>query len=152
MSLLDFNEETLQHTTTKLEDIKRRYNRNTPIHLFKKSVHHMLRDKDRSSQIDKTYDLIYCSGLYDYLSDRVCKTLNSYFYDRLSPGGLLVVGNFAPCTPVINFIEHFLEWFLIYRDSNRLASLAPEQAAPENCRVMGEPTGANIFLEVRKPK
>jgi extracellular factor (EF) 3-hydroxypalmitic acid methyl ester biosynthesis protein len=150
--LLDFNEETLQHTTAKLDGIKKKYNRNTPIRLFKKSVHHMLRDKDRSTQIETTYDLIYCSGLYDYLSDRVCKTLNSYFYERLSPGGLLVVGNFAPSTPVINFIEHFLEWFLIYRDGDRLASLAPEQARPEDCRVMGEPTGANIFLEVRKPK
>jgi extracellular factor (EF) 3-hydroxypalmitic acid methyl ester biosynthesis protein len=150
--LLDFNEETLQHTTGKLEEIKRKHNRNTPVQLFKKSVHHMLRDKDRSTQIETTYDLIYCSGLYDYLSDRVCKTLNSYFYDRLSPGGLLVVGNFAPSTPVKNFIEHFLEWFLIYRDGDRLASLAPEQAHPEDCRVMGEPTGANIFLEVRKPK
>jgi hypothetical protein len=63
---------------------------------------------------------------------------------------LLVVGNFAPNMPVRNFIEHFLEWFLIYRDAKQLATLAPQQALPEDCRVIAEPTGTNIFLEVRK--
>ena len=86
-----------------------------------------------------------------YLNDRVIKALNTYLYDRLRPGGLLVVGNFAPNMPVRNFIEHFLEWFLIYRNANQLAALAPQQASPADCRVAAEPTGTNIFLEVRKP-
>lgn len=150
--LLDFNEETLEHTRSKTEEIKRKYGRKTPIQMVKKSVHHILKERDKVSDGEPTYDLIYCSGLYDYLSDRVCKTLNTYFYDRLSPGGLLVVGNFAPNTPVRNFIEHFLEWFLIYREGKQLLAVAPEQAAPQNCRVVAEPTGANIFLEIRKPK
>ena len=61
------------------------------------------------------------------------------------------VGNFAPNTPVRNFIEHFLEWFLIYRDGRQLETLAPEQAPRENVRIAAEPTGTNIFMEVRKP-
>jgi hypothetical protein len=31
-------------------------------------------------------------------------------------------------------------------------AVAPEQAGPQNCKVVAEPTGANIFLEIRKPK
>ena len=112
----------------------------------------MLRSNGAQPAKGQSHDLIYCSGLYDYLNDRIIKALNNYLYNQLRPGGLLVVGNFAPNLPVRNFIEHFLEWFLIYRDANQLASLAPDQAPPENCRVRGEPTGCNIFLEVRKPQ
>lgn len=150
--LLDFNEETLQYTGERLEQVKRKHSRNTPIKMFKKSVHHMLKEREKRSKQVPAYDLIYCSGLYDYLSDRVCKILNSYLYEQLMPGGLLVIGNFAPSTPIQNFMGHFLEWFLVYRTGKQLATLAPEQASADNCKVVAEPTGTNIFLEVRKPK
>jgi hypothetical protein len=48
-------------------------------------------------------------------------------------------------------MEHLMEWFLIYRDSRQLAALAPDRASPEDSEVRAEWTGANIFLEVRKP-
>jgi extracellular factor (EF) 3-hydroxypalmitic acid methyl ester biosynthesis protein len=115
-------------------------------------VQNLLKNKRKSNGAETGYDLIYCSGLYDYLNDRIIKALNTYLYDQLLPGGLLVVGNFAVGTPVRNFMEHFSEWFLIYRDGRQLAALAPAQAAPEDCNVISELTGANIFLEVRKPK
>jgi extracellular factor (EF) 3-hydroxypalmitic acid methyl ester biosynthesis protein len=150
--LLDFNEETLQYTGQKMAEIKRQHNRNTSVKLIKKSVHHLLKEKDRQNQASPVYDLIYCSGLYDYLSDRVCRSLNTYLYEQLSPGGLMVIGNFAPSTPRQNLMEHFLEWFLIYRDVNQLMKVAPQQSLPEHCVVRAEPSGANIFLEVRKPK
>jgi extracellular factor (EF) 3-hydroxypalmitic acid methyl ester biosynthesis protein len=77
---------------------------------------------------------------------------NTHLYDLLKPGGLLVVGNFAPNLPVKNFIEHFLEWFLIYRNANEMLALSPTQAPKELCAVRAEPTGTNIFLEARKPE
>jgi extracellular factor (EF) 3-hydroxypalmitic acid methyl ester biosynthesis protein len=150
--LLDFSEETLRHTTQRLEDLKKKHNRTTSIKPVRNSVQNLLRANSKSGGEKPKYDLIYCSGLYDYLNDRVIKALNSYLYDLLLPGGILVVGNFAPNTPVRNFIEHFLEWFLIYRDNEQLGVLAPEQAPAEECKVVAEPTGTNIFLEVRKPR
>lgn len=150
--VLDFNQETVQYAGQQLEHVKRKHSRNTAIKISKKSVHHILKEKEKHAEGEPTYDLIYCSGLYDYLSDRVCKSLNTYLYDRLSPGGLLVIGNFAPSTPVQIFMSHFLEWFLIYRNRNQLTSLAPDEAPRDCCTVIAEPTGANLFLEVRKPK
>lgn len=150
--LLDFNDETLQHTSAVINGIQRKYNRKTSVKFVKDSVQNLLKGAVKAALNEPRYDLIYCSGLYDYLSDRVIKMLNTYLYDRLQPGGLLVVGNFAPNTPVRNFMEHFSEWFLIYRDGKQLAALAPEQASPTDCNVVSELTGANIFLEVRKPE
>ena len=149
-TLLDFNEETLKHTETKISRLKQLNHRQTRVEYVRNSVQNLLRGQGRKSQ-PKEYDLIYCSGLYDYLSDNVCAALNSHLYDQLRPGGLLVVGNFATSTPGQNLMEHLMDWFLIYRNSQQLMSLAPRQANPEDCAVRAEPMGANIFLEVRKP-
>jgi len=86
------------------------------------------------------------------LSDSVILAANTNLYDRLNPGGRLVVGNFAPALPVINFIEHFLEWFLIYRNSQEMLALSPTQASKDDCMVRADPTGTNIFLEAYKPE
>ena len=149
--LLDFDEDAVRHTTAKIEEIRRRYHRKTQVKFVKSSVQNLLRGKNKTSERPQ-YDLVYCSGLYDYLNDRVIRELNDYLYGQVAPGGILEVGNFSPCTPVRNFIEHFLEWFLIYRDASELAALAPTLATPDDCKVVSESTGANIFLEVRKPK
>ena len=118
---------------------------------IKNSVQNLLRARGKTRS-QPEYDLIYCSGLYDYLSDSVCKALNSHLFDLLKPGGFLVVGNFATNTPGQNLMEHLMDWFLIYRNGRQVAALSPEQAAADDCVVRAEPTGANIFLEVRKPE
>jgi extracellular factor (EF) 3-hydroxypalmitic acid methyl ester biosynthesis protein len=150
--LLDFNEETLHYARNRLEQVRRQHHRRSPITVVKNSVQQLLRHNHRPAGAEAGYDLIYCSGLYDYLSDRTCQALNTHLYERLRPGGLLVVGNFGPYTPRQNFMEHLMEWFLIYRESRALPALAPAQAAPEDCLVRAESSGANLFLEVRKPQ
>jgi extracellular factor (EF) 3-hydroxypalmitic acid methyl ester biosynthesis protein len=150
--LLDFNEETLRYTANRLEEVRRQYHRRSTFTLVKNSVQQLLKDSHGPGSLETGYDLIYCSGLYDYLSDRICQALNTYLYERLRPGGLLVVGNFAPNTPRQNLMEDLCEWFLIYRDSRKLVSLAPRQASLDDCVIRAEPMGANIFLEVRKPQ
>lgn len=151
-NLLDFNEDTLRYTSQKMDEVRQQHRRRTQVKLIKNSVQNLLRARGRASASEGGYDLIYCSGLYDYLSDSVCRALNSHLYDLLAPGGLMVVGNFATGTPGQNLMEHLMEWFLIYRDDRQLAGLAPEQAKREDCIVRSEPTGANFFLEVRKPE
>jgi extracellular factor (EF) 3-hydroxypalmitic acid methyl ester biosynthesis protein len=150
--LLDFDAETLAYVTDKTAEAKRKNHSRSEIKTVKNSVQNLLRSGTRAVAEDAKFDLIYCSGLYDYLSDQVCRALNNHLYNLLRPDGLLVVGNFSPSTPHQNIMEHFAEWFLIYRDSAQLAALAPDGAAKENCFVRAEPTGANIFLEVRKPR
>jgi extracellular factor (EF) 3-hydroxypalmitic acid methyl ester biosynthesis protein len=149
--LLDFNAETLNYTSQRLADIKTRYGRSTQIKFTKKSVQFLLKDPGKPLDGVDGYDLIYCSGLYDYLSDRVCRSLNSYLYRLLRPGGVLIVNNFDPYNPIRNLMEHAFDWFLIHRNHDQLAALAPPEASPEDWLVCAEPTGTTIFLEVRKP-
>jgi extracellular factor (EF) 3-hydroxypalmitic acid methyl ester biosynthesis protein len=98
-----------------------------------------------------TYDLVYCAGLFDYLSDRICRRLLEIFYDMLAPGGLLIATNVHPSNDWRNWMEYLAEWHLVYRDEAQFLHIAPSSAPAENIRVIPDSTGVNIFLEVRKP-
>lgn len=150
-TLLDFNAETLAHTGRRLEEIRRANGRRATIKTIQKSVYLLLKETTKSVTENEKHDMIYCSGLYDYLNDRVCKQLNTYLYNFLNPGGVLIVTNFDPVNPIRNIMEYIYEWFLIHRDAAGMAAMAPEQAARDDWRVVAEPTGCNVFLEARKP-
>lgn len=150
--LLDFNDETIAHTTRTLEDIRARHRRRTGLKLEKKSVHQVLKEAGRgSASQNETYDLVYCAGLFDYLSDRICRRLMEIFYDLVAPGGMLIATNVHPSNPWRNWMEYLAEWHLVYRDEDQFLKLAPEAAPPGSATVKSDATGVNVFLEIRKP-
>jgi extracellular factor (EF) 3-hydroxypalmitic acid methyl ester biosynthesis protein len=155
--LLDFNDETLRFLQSRLEDIRKRNNRSTPVQLVKKSVHQVLKEGGRSLERGAAvqYDFVYCAGLFDYLTGQVCKRLMNIFYNLLAPGGLLVATNVSDTMnssrPFRYSMEYILEWNLIYRNGRQVADLAPDAALPDNVAVINENTGVNTFIEVRKP-
>ena len=149
--LLDFNDETLQHTKEVLEDLKSKLNRQTKIEVVKKSVHQVLKEEIKPGVCQQRYDLIYCAGVFDYLSDRICKRLMDIFYSMLEPGGLLVATNIDASNPSRYGMEYLLDWHLIHRSSTQLSALVPDRAALESVEVRSDETGVNIYIEVRKP-
>ncbi|MBI4325423.1 MAG: class I SAM-dependent methyltransferase [Chloroflexi bacterium] len=151
LTLLDFNDETIEHTGKLLDEIKMKGRRMTAVQLIKKSVHQILKETARPKENGPKYDLVYCAGLFDYLSERICKRLVGVFYDLLAPGGLLVVTNVDSSNPIRNMMEYFLEWHLTYRNRKELECLAPDLAPPGTFAVKADSTGVNIYLEVRKP-
>ncbi|MDB6024879.1 MAG: SAM-dependent methyltransferase [Verrucomicrobiales bacterium] len=151
LTLLDFNDETLEHTGKLLEEIKMKNRRTTQIQMVKKSVHQMLKEYSKVQANGGDYDFIYCAGLFDYLNDRICKRLMGIFYDLLAPGGLLVATNVDASNPIRNTMEYIFEWHLVYRNSRQFETLRPDQAPPDSYTVRAETTGSNIFIEVRKP-
>ena len=152
-TLLDFNVETVEHATRVLEGIKRENDRSTELRVLKKSVHQVLKEGGRPRVGDDRaqYDFIYCTGLFDYLSDHTCRQLMNVFYEWLAPGGLLTISNADDCKPFRHMLEFVLDWHLIYRDSQRVAALAPASAPREACQSIKDATGVSTFLEVRKP-
>jgi len=153
-TLLDFNDETLDYTGRTLEELKQRYGRQTSVTTMKKSVHQLLKEasRPRSPREGGGFDLVYCAGLFDYLSDRICRRLMNIFYDLLAPGGLLVATNVDSSNPSRNWMEYVVDWHLVYRDSAALASLKPDKAPESAYEVNAEDLGVNIFIEVRKPR
>jgi extracellular factor (EF) 3-hydroxypalmitic acid methyl ester biosynthesis protein len=150
-TLVDFNDETLAHTTRILNDLKSRHARRATIRPVKKSVQQLLKSASRAEFArGDQYDLIYCAGLFDYLSDQVCRQLMEVFYAMLLPGGLLITTN-VDNHPAQNQMECFLEWHLVHRNEKKMQTLVPRKAVPENVSIKRDQTGVNVFIEVRKP-
>jgi extracellular factor (EF) 3-hydroxypalmitic acid methyl ester biosynthesis protein len=154
LSLLDFNDETITNTTRILEDLRGRHRRRTGLKFIKRSVHQILKESSKKGAGFEVggYDMVYCAGLFDYLSDRICRRLMEVFYDLLAPGGLLVATNVDISNPSRLWMEYVVEWHLVYRNKQQFLRLVPESAPPGNCSVSSDSTGVNIFLEVRKPE
>ena len=151
LTLLDFNDETLEHTGRILDEIKMKNRRMTRIDMVKKSVHQVLKEFGRGNGPYTEYDFIYCAGLFDYLNDRVCKRLMNIFYEMLAPGGLLVATNVDASNPIRNTMEYIFEWHLVYRNSKQFETLRPDNAPEGSYQVRTEASASNIFIEVRKP-
>lgn len=152
-TLVDFNEETILHSSQLLDGIRQRHHRETVIEFQKRSVHLLLKEagKPIPGVAQEKFDLVYCAGLFDYMSDRICKRLMNIFYDMLAPGGLLLVTNVDASKPFRHSMELILEWHLICRSAAQMKSLIPDRASPETYSISSEPTGVNVFIEVRKP-
>lgn len=153
LTMLDFNEETLQYVRSTLDDLKNRHGRLFSVEYLKKSVHQILKESGSSKAAERRngYDVVYCAGLFDYLSNPVCHRLMNLMYEWLSPGGLLLVTNVEPSNPLRNGMEHLLDWHLIYRTAQELRHLLPTKADQDVCCVRTDSTGVNLMLEVRKP-
>lgn len=149
--LLDFNEETLASTSSVLENCKRRFNRLTKVDLKKKSVQQILKDAPKMQNSPEKFDIIYCAGLFDYLTDAVCAKLLEVFYDMTAPGGLVIATNVSDTNPSQGWMDYMLDWHLIYRSVKQLGELIPKAAVPDMSAVRAVGTGVNIVLEIRKP-
>jgi extracellular factor (EF) 3-hydroxypalmitic acid methyl ester biosynthesis protein len=145
--LVDFSEETLAWTRNRLKSIEDSIGKSVSINYVHDSVHQLLKRRTDADQAGASeFDAVYCAGLFDYLSDKVCSRLMAHFATLIRPGGTLLVTNVHSSNPMRFVMEHLLEWYLIYRDEAKLASLLPEQTLNRNIYL--DPTGVNIFAEV----
>jgi extracellular factor (EF) 3-hydroxypalmitic acid methyl ester biosynthesis protein len=148
--MMDFNEPTLAFARERLEGVRRECGRRSEFAWHKKSIHELLREARRQEDGELgCYDLVYCAGLYDYLTDRVCKLLTRLFYSMLPPGGLVVITNVHPANPVRHYMDFLVEWHLEYRDIDQMLGLAQGLGTP---RAYTDSTGVNVFVEMRRPE
>ena len=145
--LVDFSEETLEYTRQQLEEASQPTGRKLNLTLQHESVNQLLKRAARSERVapEEGFDYIYCAGLFDYLSDKVCTRLIEYFVSRSRPGTRILVTNVHSNNPERNWMEHFLEWYLIYRDEAGLLGALPQGL--ENIKTYTDPIGVNVFVE-----
>jgi extracellular factor (EF) 3-hydroxypalmitic acid methyl ester biosynthesis protein len=148
MELLDFSQETLDATRESIVAALGESGRQVEVRFVHDSVHDLLKRAMRADARTEvaSYDFIYCAGLFDYLSDRVCARLVKLFMHWIKPGGLVLVTNVHSCNAYRGAMEHLLEWHLIYRDERQMLDLAPVATCAS---VYTDATGLNVFLEIR---
>jgi len=150
IELLDFSQEALDATRQNVDAVARESHRTLEVEYVHESVHSLMKNaaRPKSCERDSSYDFVYCAGLFDYLSDRVCSRLISLFCKWTKPGGLVVVTNVHPRNEYRAVMEHVLDWYLTYRDEAEMEHLAHVEGEKKICT---DNTGMNVFVEVRTP-
>lgn len=69
-------------------------------------------------------DLVYASGLFDYLQHDLARALTDAMFRMLSHGGRLLIANFTPETRDAAFMETFMDWQLVHRGEDQMRALA----------------------------
>ena len=96
-------------------------------------------------------DLMYSIGLIDYFPDKLVVQLINWIFDTLKPDGKVILGNFDPCCPNRVFMDHLLEWRLIYRTPEDMRRLfATSKFADRPVDVQFEQQGINLFASCHK--
>jgi O-methyltransferase involved in polyketide biosynthesis len=97
-------------------------------------------------------NLVYASGLYDYLTQRTATRLTARLFAMLAPGGRLAAANFAPDPPNVGYTEACMDWWLVYRSEADMMALADEVPANEveSAEVLTGDAGIIQWLTLRK--
>lgn len=145
--LVDFSDETLAWTRATLDAIVARIGKPVVIDYVHDSVHQLIKRRAGAATDADGFDAVYCAGLFDYLSDKVCARLTAHFAARTRAGGTLLVTNVHVANPEKFSMEHVLEWYLIYRNEAQMAAILPARCVAP--RLYTDPTGVNVFAEAR---
>ncbi|UCI08043.1 class I SAM-dependent methyltransferase [Mesorhizobium sp. B1-1-8] len=104
----------------------------TPVEAIDGSVRGILR---RAYNLG-TFDLVYASGLYDYLPDAVGVRLLQRAMEMVKPDGEFLFANFSDEITTDGYMETFMDWPLILRSADDMWSII--NAALDRNRVDAE--------------
>jgi extracellular factor (EF) 3-hydroxypalmitic acid methyl ester biosynthesis protein len=97
-------------------------------------------------------DLVYSSGLYDYLPERVAGALTQLLYSRIREGGRLLLGNLVETADSTWIMDYVWGWPLVYRTDETMLRLAEGlMSAGPRVGIVPDATGRCLFLDVVKP-
>ncbi|HEY5312523.1 MAG TPA: class I SAM-dependent methyltransferase, partial [Pirellulales bacterium] len=101
---------------------------------------------------EKEFDLVYSTGLFDYLSQRAARRLVRSMFGMLRPGGSLLVANFLPGIRDLGYMESFMDWQLVYRNRSDMVDLTMDISEDEIDRVtlFSEECRNILFLQVTR--
>jgi SAM-dependent methyltransferase len=98
------------------------------------------------------FDLIYSTGLFDYLQLPAARRLTACFFDFLRPRGRLLIANFLPGILGVGYMESYMDWKLIYRTQLDMLAIADEISLQNihDIRIFAEENQNIIFLQLTK--
>ncbi len=130
-----------------LEEVMRCYGR-YGVEVCNAGVRHLLTGRHELG----FFDLVYSTGLYDYLQLPAAQRLTAALFDLLRPRGKLVIANFLPGVLDLGYMESFMDWKLIFRKRQDMLAIAEEIALADihDIRIFAEDNQNIVFLEITK--
>ena len=114
----DFSNQALDYA----KNLLGKYNN---VNFIKKNALRLALKKDINKEINENYDLIYSTGLYDYLDDDIATKLTSNLYKLLKDKGRILISNYRgkEFNPTAYLMEWSAEWYLVYRTENNFRNI-----------------------------
>jgi hypothetical protein len=99
-----------------------------------------------------SFDLVYSTGLFDYLQQPIAQRLAWVMFQMLRPGGQLLIANFLPGVPDLGYMESYMDWKLIFRARVEMVAVSADipEAQIRDLRLFAEENRNIIFLQVTK--
>ncbi len=137
----------LDSDTESLEEVEKCYGR-FGVEVYPATIRQLLAGKVNLDQ----FDLIYSTGLFDYLQQKVAQRLTWTLFQMLRPRGRLLLANFLPGIRDFGYMESFMDWKLIYRSRLEMMDVAALIPQPDirDIRLFTEENQNIIFLEIKK--
>ena len=96
------------------------------------------------------FDLIFSMGLFDYLRQSTAVGLARNLEGQLAGGGRALIANMVPENPSRWYMEHHLEWNLVYRTHAELLEIGARAAPRASLQILEEESGVNPFVEITR--
>ncbi len=144
----DFDEEALDFSAKRMSytEIAEQ------VHFRKYNALRMI-DKRRNLREFGLQDIIYSTGLFDYLTDDILVKLFSSLYDLLKPNGKLIV-SFKDANRYTTEVYHWIaNWDAFFQRTTYDIEKILEEATMPNALIesLREPSGVIIFYVITKP-
>lgn len=82
-----------------------------------------------------TFDLVYASGLYDYLNDKVAVKLTRRLVELVKPGGTFLFANYSYPIIVDGYLETFMNWTLLLRSAEDMHRIVREAVGTDEWNI-----------------
>lgn len=148
-TLIDFDPEALYHCQKTIAEAKAKTKRPVRVTIVNKSVRDLIKEARKGLGLE-LFDLIYCAGLYDYLTSEMCSRLTQIAYGWLKPEGQLIITNVSTANEYRIFMEYGLEWFLFHRSVEELETVVAGAGIGSSWKVECDNTGTNLFLSMTR--
>lgn len=148
VTLIDQEPAALDYVYSRIVDVEGRDRLN--LNALNISFRDMLSPSREASSFMNN-DIIYSSGLVDYLNPLLAQRFVKRLYDYVKPGGQVIIGNVNELpTGMIWPLEFVTDWSLYFRTEDEMRAIA--QNIPDaSVSVVSDPMEAIYFLIVEKP-
>jgi len=117
---VDFEKGAIEYVKKALEEIDQEKKKFLSIEYFHQNIINIIKNKEIKEKI-RSQDLIYCSGVTDYLRDKIAGRLVRELFQLLNSGGVLIVCNASlENSSHRSYYEMLGEWYLHHRTKGEL--------------------------------
>ncbi len=142
----DFDARAIDYAKTLLNNYEN-------VNFFQKNAIRMALKKDIETEVTYKYNLIYSTGLFDYLDGSIATRLVGNLKKLLKNDGVMVISNAADKynNSSVGWMEWVVEWYLIYRTKDEFKKIFLDGGiSPKELQIMPQESKVMQYALVNK--